>query len=286
LKECFAFYQEIFCKIVTFKLLEKQWIEFQTILKRREVLWFSVVNEVIRDWYSNFLDEVVSVPHRFPKVTGIDEVVSGASVIRCLKNVDLASEKKRREIRQDLVQKAHARDPTLVLDAIRQADLLSDNTFATELAQFRNRTLSGDYVAYKDLVRLDSHTFVDILKQALGEKLVYRTIGIEDSKMRERNKEYEEAKVNGRITPVKVESIITMDRPEYCPPRFALIAGLNTQKTRLRFKPAVQDFVVTPQYVEFLGDLARYVGKDPTKVSPVNMTQILGSSKYLSPKFR
>jgi len=46
LKECFAFYQEIFCKIVTFKLLEKQWIEFQTILKRREVLWFSVLNDI------------------------------------------------------------------------------------------------------------------------------------------------------------------------------------------------------------------------------------------------
>ena len=50
MKEYSAFYQEIFCKIATFKPLEKQWIGFQTILKRREVLWFSVVKQT-REMY-------------------------------------------------------------------------------------------------------------------------------------------------------------------------------------------------------------------------------------------
>jgi len=80
LKECFAFYQEIFCKIVTFKLLEKQWIEFQTILKRREVLWFSVLkSSIINKRIIQQLQELKQYPKNILIVEGIsnEDIYSG-----------------------------------------------------------------------------------------------------------------------------------------------------------------------------------------------------------------
>src|SRR3989338_9557832 len=43
------------------------------------------VNEVIRSWYFNFLKDKTIFPEFFPKIMGIDEVVSGHSVIRGFK---------------------------------------------------------------------------------------------------------------------------------------------------------------------------------------------------------
>jgi len=58
------------------------------------------VNNVIKGWYGNFLDDTVDFPYEMPKVMGIDEVVSGASVIRCLKSIDSAVKKKKAKIRK------------------------------------------------------------------------------------------------------------------------------------------------------------------------------------------
>lgn len=239
------------------------------------------VNEVIFRWYSNFLNEVVASPREFPRVIGIDEVVSGGSVVRCLKNIDRAIERKRQDICQRLVSSAHAKDVSVSLDALNTLDLLTENVHAVDFATMRQRITEGTYAQDPALARRDSAFFVRLAKETLTHKLAYRTIGIEDSKgIGKRAPIYEELKQKGRVNPVRVQSIITMDDPRYCPVQFEE-AHPSQSEGYNRFSPRVKEFKVTPEYVNFLRSLASYVGKDPEQVYPVNMGPILASSRFL-----
>lgn len=241
------------------------------------------VNEVIKTWYSNFLDDVVdSTSLRFPKVMGIDEVVSGQSVLRCMNIVDEVIGKKRKQLRQSLVDKAHSRDRDEAIGAINEIDSFSDNEYAFELAQIRERIKHGSYLDNREFLKEDSKFIVEVLRKNLENKLQYKTIGIEDSKKKgSRNSVYMEMREAGRVYPVEVETILTMDDPRLCPARFEEIDAPAESKGHVVFSPKVKDFEVTPEYISFLRDIANYVGKNPGEVHPVNMGSILDSSRYL-----
>ena len=236
------------------------------------------VNNVIENWFYNFLGENVKSPEKFPSLLGIDEVVSGQSVTRCFKAIDCACQRKRREIKQGLVEKLHSGESEKVIDAMRNIDILTDNAQAYEIGTMRNNLQSGIYRQNPEKAKADSRFLMDLAKEHLDKKMIYRSIGIEDSKCKKRCKEYEEFKSRGRIIPVSVSQIITMDNPDYCPPRFEMSCSNGDYA---RFSPKVKDFVITPQYVDFLRSVAKVIGRDPDKVAPVNMKAILDSSKYL-----
>ena len=239
------------------------------------------VRKVIAEWYFNFLNDIVDFPEHFPKVMGIDETVSGQSVVRCLKHIDLATQKFRKKTRQDLMEKLHSKNLELPIQTIRDVDILTDNQFSYELGEIRDRVQRGIYRDNKDLAKEDSRLFVDIIRKSLGEKLEYKTIGIEDSKAEKRVKEYEEMKNGKRVFPVEIESIVGMDDPDYSPAKYEILED-SSKDSNLRFLPKVKEFKITPTYLAFLGNLASYVGRDPDKVAPINMKAILESSKYLS----
>lgn len=239
------------------------------------------VNDVITRWYSGFLDAQVSSPSFFPKVIALDEVVSGNSVIRCVKNIEKAVDRKRQAIRQSLVSRVHSSQQSIALAALDELDALSDNRYAPDIATLRNRVSEGVYRGHSDLARSDSRIFTDFARQSLAGKLLYRTIGIEDSKaIGKRTPGYEALKEKGLVLPVPVKTILTMDDQRYCPVVLEQIPPCG-RGGYIKFSPRVKEFVVSPEYMEFLGTLATYVGRNPQEVAPVNMNAILESSHFL-----
>jgi len=240
------------------------------------------IGDIIKTWYYNFLSDAIDFPNHFPKIMGIDEVVSGNSLVHCFKHIDRATNKKRSELRQDLVERLHTPSHPVSASALRDADMLTRNQYAPELSEMKKRILNRVYESNRELAKKNSKEFVEIVKGALESKIVYSSMGIEDSKNEgKRNSAYRDLRELGRVNPISVESILTMDKPDLCPIRFE---ELEKKKDRnyVAFSPKVKDFLVTPQYVDFLRDIARYIGKNPDEVSPVNMAAILDSSKYLN----
>lgn len=240
------------------------------------------VNTVIRDWYFNFLEAHVKSPDFFPRVVGIDEVVSGSSVMRCLKNIDQAVDMKKKRVKQNLLERLHSPNPESAIGAIRDIDLLSESRFAKDFAEMIQKVKSGAYKSDKPMANRDTLYAREIVKSELASRLTYRTIGIEDSKSEgKRAFNYEVEKTNKRVIPIPVKSILTMDVPGLCPARFAQIEQPKGRDGYVQFLPTITDFKITPQYLEFLRVLSKFVGKDADRVAPVNMSAILDSSRYL-----
>ncbi len=240
------------------------------------------VSRVMSEWYSNFLDSIVKSPYEFPKILGIDEVVSGNSVVRCFKPIDAATNKKRRQLRQGLVERLHSRDYETAIEAVREADVLADNVKSVELGTIRDRIERRVYKNRPDLEKSDSDFFVNLLRDELENKLEYKTIGIEDSKISKKNDQYTELRERGRIIPIRVERIISMDDPDFSTAVFEQIDSPH-KKSYAKLSPMVIGFEIKPDYLDFLATLANYVGVDSSRVSPVNMQAIIDSSRFLEP---
>jgi hypothetical protein len=242
------------------------------------------VNQVIREWYFNFLTDVE--PHKdFPKVMGIDEVVSGGSVVRCLKNIDIASNNKRKSRLRSLTERLISKDEKIVESTLNEIDDLTEHDYNFDLMLMKQRFRTGEYTANPDLARNNFGFLSEIIKNALASHYTYRTIGIEDSKAEgKRNKEYETFKEARRVIPIEVSTIISMDIPDFTPPRFKQVeSNVKTSgKNYVQYSPFVESFVVTPRYLGFLQQIAKRVGKNPDLVDPVNFNLIMNSNKYLS----
>lgn len=242
------------------------------------------IGAISREWYFNFLKDVVSSPHIFPKILGIDEVVSGQSVVRCFKSIDLASQQMRKEIEEDLVQKIYSHDMGSAISALSDADILTEKVYASKFVGMIENVKAGIYQKNKALAQQDSSELFDIVKTDLKEKLVYKTIGIEDSKKKNRSREYNGLINDGRVIPVSLINIITMDNPDYMTAQFEQLSQPKEKDHIVQFGPVVKEFKVTPEYLAFLTNLANYVGRNPNDAMPMNMNAILDSKKYLPSK--
>lgn len=241
------------------------------------------VLEVISSWYYNFLEEVAKNPLELPKIIGIDEVVSGNSAVRCIKRIDLAAGRKRKKELQSIVERLTSGNADIAKGAVNDIDHMFDYAHASEMGRIRRNLTNGSYDHLTDEAGRDLHFCIALARRHLEEGLVYKTIGIEDSKYPDRHKEYEGMKEDGRVIPVGVRTIISMDQPDFYPPRFKELEDLD--HPYLKFSPLVKNFQVTPRYLQFLGSIANVVGKNPSGVNPVNMHQILDSRKYLSREY-
>ena len=121
----------------------------------------------------------------------------------------------------------------------------------------------------------------------LKSRIIHKTIGIEDSKgvkQRDSNKPYNRLKRENHVIPVSVEKIIPMDNPMYSPAQLEF-SHRNGHERPFYF-PKIASFNMTPEYLEFLQDIARYIGADPQKVGPVNQSKILDFPRYLSDRLK
>lgn len=241
------------------------------------------VSNVITDWYSNFLEKNVHSSFELPKVMGIDEVVSGNSVVRCIHSIDRAVKRKRRKEVQSLVDKLISMgEPTK--DTVNEIDQLSEYNHALRFSEVKNNLDSEFYKRDRKKATEDLSFCIGVVKDYFSDKLIYRTIGIEDSKKDERNKEYNGLKADNRVIPVGVKKIISMDLPDFYPPMLRELPNTNGHHY-LKYSPLVERFIVTERYLDFLRSIAMVVGKNPDEVNPINMVPIIESKKYLSEEY-
>jgi hypothetical protein len=242
------------------------------------------VKDVILNWYGNFLDDKVKLDDDFPEILNIDEVVSGQSLVRCMKSMDIAAKRKRKEIRHDLMGKVFSKRFDVADEGFRQIDEISGRGYSSDIFDMVERHRSGAYLTDRELAKRDGVILGNILRGALSDKLLYRSIGIEDDKKKgKRSKEYRSLKDGGNIFPVPVNKILTMDRPHFCSAKYKEFKNDPvSENPYVVFSPEISHFEITPEYLNFLQGIAKYIGKDPNKVGPVNFAAILDSKKYLS----
>lgn len=123
------------------------------------------------------------------------------------------------------------------------------------------------------------------LVKDINKNIKYLSIGIvaEDKCKTRENKEYQRLLSKHKVIEVPVDRIITMDHEPLCPLKFKF--SHKNGKERSLFKPEIESFEVSPEYIQFLQDVARYVGVDPSTVSPVNVSKINNFRDFIPKRF-
>lgn len=201
------------------------------------------VRTVIRNWFGNMLRESY-VPGSDLKMVSIDEVISGNSLVRSLKQAEAAI--------QDV----------------------ANERMEAQLAQILERK------SPKEIQAILSGELRKRLREEIASKISYFPIGIVDegkrAKKKSANREWLKLVSEGKTDSVSVMCIPTMDRPDFFPITYKPISGESL------FYPLVETFKVSPEYVTFLQRVAGISGKDPQTVTLMNMSRILESKRYLS----
>ena len=121
----------------------------------------------------------------------------------------------------------------------------------------------------------------------LRDSIRYNSIGIVDSRMKRKGKSmskgYTELIDRGIVLPIDTECIITMDRMEFFPARYKIAKDCQGKKVHL---PVVTNFNINPKYVDFLGEVAAAVGKDPAEVTVSNLVKIRDSYQLVPEELR
>ncbi|MEK6847716.1 MAG: hypothetical protein AABX50_01165 [Nanoarchaeota archaeon] len=122
---------------------------------------------------------------------------------------------------------------------------------------------------------------ISVEARHLAEQFPFNIIGIKEPRVRTKRKYREEVK-KGRVDEIPVQRIVTMDDPDMHIPVFdhPTSKGWNGQG----YFPNVGDLRITPKYMAFLKDAARFFGVDPSNVSPQGIAIMSEHSKKYSAK--
>lgn len=240
------------------------------------------INTVMKDWMGNYLNERANLDQPI-KIVGIDEVVSGQSAVRVYRAVTQAIDAKKRELAGKILQGFDPNKPEKFTEAAERFNALTNHQHYGFISDLVSEMSSGHLVPGADTTIKRKQELVDLTKSYVQELITYHSLGIEDGKMnrpgKRRSKEYLELRERGAIIPIDVEAIVTMDKPELCPPKYE---ERTDPQGHLRHLPKVTEFRVTPEYLTFLTNFAVTAGKPPVNVNPTNLQKMLDGSKYLS----
>ena len=244
---------------------------------------------VMSNWMDNFLAKNVAVDSPV-KMIGIDEIVSGSSATRVYRAVTQAINRKRRELVSQTLLGFNINDIDTFENAVKQFDRISDSEYFDFLSHIMGARKRGTYSSDQKQLVKDQKQLREIVKNHFNSHISYVSIGIEDSKLgtetRPRQKQYLELRKNGAIIPVSVEAIISMDKPDLCPARYKPLTERQNARGHVCYSPVVENFLVTDSYLTLLEDIAKVSGKNPEKISPVNMRRILESSDFLDEQYK
>lgn len=129
---------------------------------------------------------------------------------------------------------------------------------------------------YKTLYQLGKEK-----KENLEKKISYEIVGIgEQPQNGKRNKGILSLIKNKKAYVIEVKKIITSDNILLNPIRLKI--EKETQNGRFIFKPEIEKFEYTDEYINLLRDIANYFGRDPEKIEIKNTLKIKESiEKYL-----
>jgi len=237
----------------------------------------------------NFLAKNVTVDSPV-KMIGIDEVVSGSSATRVYRAVNQAINRKKRELITGTLFGFDINDQEKFKNAVKQFDRISDSENFDFLSHIMGSRKRDVYSSNPEQLINDQKKLREIVKNHFANHISYVSIGVEDSKLgteaRPRQREYLGLRENGDVIPVSVEAIISMDKPNLCPARYKLLSEKQGVRGHVCYSPVVEDFLVTDAYLTLLENIAKIGGKNPEKISPVNMRRILESSNFLDDQYK
>ena len=115
----------------------------------------------------------------------------------------------------------------------------------------------------------------------INKKITYKILGIgELPNNRKRNHNFLKLVNNRKAKVFETDRIITADNIVLNPLR--LKQGETNKQGRQTYLPEIKKFVLTPEYLNFLHNVASYFGVNPDNISPVNEIKIVKSlEKYL-----
>jgi len=117
------------------------------------------------------------------------------------------------------------------------------------------------------------------------EEFSYKTVGLEDQRYARAGKvhgsQYQQMKEEGRVIPVSVPMIVTMDRPELCPVKLVTIP---TEHVANRL-PVMAEFAMSPQYLELLENLCSIVGRNFADVEFQRVGMIRASERFVPKRY-
>jgi len=121
----------------------------------------------------------------------------------------------------------------------------------------------------------DEISAIEQYKSRLNKNIKYKIIG-----MAERGaKEYSFRKLmnNKLVHLINFDVIPTIDNISLNPIRLKI----SCKKTdgRLSYLPEIESFEITGEYLNLLREIGKYVGADPNKINPVNLSKIEGGLK-------
>jgi len=172
-------------------------------------------------------------------------------------------------------------------EVVSGASAIRDHKYINKaLEKIAESKIKELYIESKREDKSRLHDYKKILTN-LKRNIIYEIIGIEDSSGKEKrneNKYYNRLKKEKIIVPIEVQKIITMDNPAYSPAQLKF--SHRNKYSRPFYLPEIEGFNITPEYIGFLRDVARYVGVNPDDVNSVNQSKIFNFTKYLSDKFK
>jgi hypothetical protein len=127
---------------------------------------------------------------------------------------------------------------------------------------------------------------IENFRNQIYNSIEYKTIGIEDSKLKRRNQplndSYKEIINKGIVIPIPTKHIVTMDRPGFFPARYK---EAKDSENNVVYLPIVDQFSVSSEYIDFLNRVSDILGK-PQDVTLSNMGKIRNSYKYVPENLR
>ena len=108
-------------------------------------------------------------------------------------------------------------------------------------------------------------------RNELEEKIKFKSIGIEQTHgENKKHPNYLSLREEGIIIPVKVNSIVTMDRHDMMPVKYKV----SGSPSNVAYKAELEKIEQTKEYIELLQEVANYVGKGEQSINIRNITRI------------
>jgi hypothetical protein len=248
------------------------------------------INNVIRDWMGNFLEENIDL-ERDNHIITIDEVVSGGSATRGHKQVGQEIKSYLQRKKSDYLSAFWATEPEEFKTAARRLDALTKHQNYQFFSELVNNQKKGLLQADKNKLNYAAKEVKKIADDYFDHLIRFEGIGIEDSKngtykqgKRKRNQPYTTMVDSGQITPIGVDAILTMDNPIMCPISYEIISP-DKHQFHVKYRPIViPEPVINEEYIMLLSQLKKHI-QGTTEAKVVSVERAVGSSEYLSQHF-
>ena len=246
------------------------------------------IKDVMAGWMDNFLN-VNAKPETPVTMVHVDEVVSGSSSIRVNAAIQDAIKKRTRNLISESIRPFWTQDHAEFEDAADDFNRLTGHQHYDFMTHLVSNQHAGTYSNDKDALARDANRLKQMIENHFTNHITHIGIGIQDAKngayeKKPRNDQYRRLVAEGAVEAIDVATILTMDKPDFCPVRYKPIKNAD-RDAYVRFTPVVDKTPrVTKKYLELLKRIGEITNSGSNPV-PVSIERAAFSIDYLSPKY-